>query len=93
MNGPLHGSEPMDVRAFFAFTDTRDLGWKRKSYSRVASLLYYVVIDPDAVEVVVYARASNFAEQRLELRDATLYLPTLDISLPLAEIYHEMDVS
>jgi Uma2 family endonuclease len=68
-------------------TADRDLRWKRKAYARVASLMYYVVIAQDAVEVVVYARASNFAEQRLESLAATLELPPLGISLPLADIY------
>jgi Uma2 family endonuclease len=68
-------------------TADRDLRWKRKAYARVASLMYYVVIAQDAVEVVVYARASNFAEQRLESLAAMLELPPLGISLPLADIY------
>jgi Uma2 family endonuclease len=74
-------------------TADRDLGWKRTAYARVASLLYYVVIAPDAVEAMVYARASNFAEQRLESLAATLDLPSLGISLPLAEIYRDTDLS
>jgi Uma2 family endonuclease len=74
-------------------TADRDLRWKRKAYARLASLIYYVVIAQDAVEVVVFARASKFAEQRLESLDATLDLPPLGISLPLAEIYRDIDLS
>jgi Uma2 family endonuclease len=74
-------------------TVDRDLGWKRKAYARLPSLMYYVVIAQDAVEVVVHARASNFAEQRLESLAATLDLPALGISLPLAEIYEDTDLS
>jgi Uma2 family endonuclease len=71
----------------------RDLRWKRKAYARVASLRYYVVIAQDAGEVVVFARASKFAEQRLESLDAALDFPALEISLPLAEIYEDIDLS
>ena len=74
-------------------TADRDLRWKRKAYPRVASLMHYVVIAQDAVEVVVYSRASNFTEQRLESLAATLDLPVLGISLPLAEIYRDIDLS
>jgi Uma2 family endonuclease len=74
-------------------TADRDLRWKRKAYARVASVMWYVVIAQDAVEVLVYARASNFAEQRLESLAATLELPSLGISLPLAEIYRDTHLS
>ncbi len=74
-------------------TADRDLRWKRKVYARVASVMYYVVIAQDAAEVMIYARTSNFAEQRLESLDATLGLATLGISLPLAEIYRDIDLS
>jgi Uma2 family endonuclease len=74
-------------------TADRDSRWKRRAYARVASVMWYVVIAQDAVEVLVYARASNFAEQRLESLADTLHLPELGISLPLAEIYRDTDLS
>jgi Uma2 family endonuclease len=74
-------------------TADRDLRWKRKAYARLPSLMYYVVIAQDAGEVVVFARAPKLAEQRLESIDATLDLPSLGISLPLVEIYQDIDLS
>jgi Uma2 family endonuclease len=74
-------------------TADRDLRWKRKVYARLASVMYYVVIAQDAVEVVIFAREAKFAEQQLEAIDATLDLPSLGISLPLAEIYRDTEVS
>ncbi len=74
-------------------TADRDLRWKRKAYARVTSLAYYVVIAQDAVEVLVYARAAKFAEQRLESLDAILDLPPLGISLRLAEIYRDVQLA
>ena len=55
--------------------------------------MYYVVIAQDAVEIVVYARAAKFAEQRLESLDTMLELPALGISLPLAGIYQDVELA
>ena len=74
-------------------TADRDLGWKRKAYARLPSLMYYVVIAQDVVEAILYARASNFAEQRIESLAAALELPALGISLPLVESYQDTDLS
>jgi Uma2 family endonuclease len=68
-------------------TADRDLRWKRKAYAELASVRHYVVIAQDAVEVVAYDRKTGFAERRLERIDASLDLPALSISVPLAEIY------
>ena len=74
-------------------TADRDLRWKRRAYARLPSLMYYVVIAQDAAEVMVFARAASFAEQRIESLAATLDLPPLGISLPLADIYQGIDLS
>jgi Uma2 family endonuclease len=69
-------------------TADRDLRWKRAAYTSLPSLTHYVVIAQDAVDVVVFAREAGFAERRLRSGDM-LDLPTLGISVPLAEIYHD----
>jgi Uma2 family endonuclease len=70
-------------------TRGRDLRWKRTAYTRLPSLTHYVVIAQDAADVVVFARDSGFEEQRLRsLRDC-VELPSLGVSLPLAEIYRD----
>jgi hypothetical protein len=53
------------------------------------SLTHYVVIAQDAVDVVVFARTSAFAEQRFRSLDDAIAFPSLDVSLPLAEIYRD----
>jgi len=68
-------------------TEDRDLRWKRAAYTSLASLTHYVVIAQDAVEVVVFARDSGFAEKRLRSLNDSVEVPALGISLPLAEIY------
>lgn len=72
-------------------TEDRDLRWKRIAYSSLPSLTDYVVIAQDTIEVVVFARAANFAERRLRLLGESLDLPSLGVSLPLAEIYQDME--
>ena len=73
-------------------TADRDLRWKRTAYTSLPSLTHYVVIAQDAVDIVVIARETAFAEQRLRSLDQSLELPALGISLPLAEIYRDIDL-
>ena len=73
-------------------TTDRDLRWKRTAYTSLPSLTHYVVIAQDAVDIVVFARETGFAEQRLRSLDDSLELPALGISLPLAEIYRDIDL-
>jgi Uma2 family endonuclease len=70
-------------------TKRRDLSWKRAAYTSLASLTHYVAIAQDAVEVVVFARDANFAERRIRSLDEAVELPSLGVSLPLAEIYRD----
>jgi len=73
-------------------TADRDLRWKRTAYTSLPSLTHYGVIAQDAVDIVVFAREAGFAEQRLRSLDQSLELPALGISLPLAEIYRDIDL-
>ena len=68
-------------------TASRDLKWKRSAYTSLPSLTHYVIVAQDAVEVVVFARDSGFAEQRMNSLDDVLTFPALGVSLPLCEIY------
>jgi Uma2 family endonuclease len=70
-------------------TEERDLGWKRKAYTSLASLTHYVVISQDAVEVLVFARDDDFKGRKFRSLDETIELPSLGVSLPVAEIYRD----
>jgi Uma2 family endonuclease len=70
-------------------TADRDLRWKRNAYTSLPSLTHYVVIAQDAVDVVVFARETGFAEQRFRSLDDAIAFPALDVSLPLSEIYRD----
>ena len=60
-------------------TKSRDLRWKRSAYTGLSSLMDYVVIAQDAVDVVVFARARGFSEHRLRRLDDRLDLPALGL--------------
>jgi len=70
-------------------TEGRDLRWKRRAYTSLPSLTHYIVIAQDTVEVTVFARDNDFAEQRIRSLDKTVELRSLGISLPVAEIYRD----
>jgi Uma2 family endonuclease len=70
-------------------TADRDLRWKRAAYASIPSLTHYVVVAQDAVDVVVFARASGFTEQRFRSLDDVIVFPALGVSLRLAEIYRD----
>jgi Uma2 family endonuclease len=71
-------------------TQDRDLRWKRAAYTSLPSLTHYVVIAQDTVEVVVFARSRGFAEQRLSALDDVIDLPTINVALPLSEVYRDV---
>jgi Uma2 family endonuclease len=67
----------------------RDLRWKRTAYTSLPSLTHYIVVAQDAVDVVVFARDTGFAERRYRSLSDTIELPALGILLPLSEIYRD----
>jgi Uma2 family endonuclease len=88
-----YGRQTADVIATFEIlspsTADRDLRWKWTAYTSLPSLTHYVVIAQDAVDVVVFARAEGFAERHLRSLNDLIEIPTLGISLRLAEIYRD----
>ena len=95
--GDVRGEQPRrdttDAIALFEImspsTASRDLKWKRAAYTSLPALLHYVVVAQDAADVVVFARDNDFAEKRFNSPDAVIALASLDVSLPLSEIYRD----
>jgi Uma2 family endonuclease len=87
------GRDQSDVIVAFEIlspsTAERDLRWKRAAYTSLPSLTHYVVIAEDAVDVVVFACDTGFAERRFRSLGDSPELPLLGISLPLSEIYRD----
>jgi Uma2 family endonuclease len=67
----------------------RDLRWKRTAYTSLPSLTHYIVVAQDAVDVIVFARDTGFAERRYRSLSDTIELPALGILLPVSEIYRD----
>ncbi len=74
-------------------TADHDLRWKRQAYAKLPSLMHYIVVAQDAVEVFAYDRMNSFAERRLDRLDAQLDLLALGVVVPLAEIYRNTGLS
>jgi Uma2 family endonuclease len=68
-------------------TAERDLHWKRMAYTNLPSLSHYVIVAQDAVDVVVFARDSGFAEKRIRTLDSVIEIPALGIALKLSDVY------
>jgi len=72
-------------------TATRDLKWKRIASTSLPALTHYVVVAQDAVDVVIFARDTGFAERRFKSLDDLIEFASLGAVLPLREIYYEVD--
>jgi Uma2 family endonuclease len=88
-----YSRETQDVLVAFEIlspsTADRDLRWKRTAYTSLPSLTHYIVVAQDAVDVVVFARETGFAERHYRSLADTLELSALGTSLPLSEIYRD----
>ena len=74
-------------------TSKCDLKWKRIAYTGMPALAHYIVIAPDKVEVIVFARDHEFVEQRLRSLDDFVDMSGLDVTLPMTEIYRDTGLS
>jgi Uma2 family endonuclease len=93
----LQGRDSSDAIVAFEIlspsTKRRDLHWKRTAYTGLPSLTHYIVIDPDAVEVIVFARDEDFAGRKLRSLDDVIELHSLGISLPVRQIYRSTGIT
>jgi Uma2 family endonuclease len=74
-------------------TRRADLVEKRDAYFTLPSLKVLVFVEPDSVEVLVYRATpeGGFAMERHRGIDATVPLPEIDASLPLAGVYDRVE--
>ncbi len=74
-------------------TSDYDRGNKRRHYQTIPSLQAYLVIDQDEARMEVDSRAaSGWQTHSYTGLDAVIPLPALACELPLAEIYHGVEV-
>jgi Uma2 family endonuclease len=90
-DGPRGARDRDDVIVLFEVlspsTERFDLGLKRTAYTGLSSVTHYVVIAQDTVEVIVFAREDGFEKCTFRSRDDIIELRSLDVSLPVAEVY------
>jgi Uma2 family endonuclease len=75
------------VEVLSPLTADRDLRWKRQLYPTLPSLQHYVMIAPDDVEVFAYNRIDGFTERRFGALEDILDFSSIDVSIPITEIY------
>ena len=70
----------------------RDRVEKWRIYQKLPSLQHYVLVERDKPVIEVFDRAGEawFTQRLVEGLDATLELSSLDLSIPLAEIYRDV---
>lgn len=85
---PLVKARPcLVVEILSPSTETRDRGYKLRSYLALPSLLAYVLIDPDARIVEVFSRTAGSWSFRVIEDDGQLDLPCPPARLTLDEVY------
>ncbi|GAB4017974.1 hypothetical protein GCM10028773_16140 [Spirosoma koreense] len=69
-------------------THSKDFHEKRPHYTKLPSLLYYLLVSRADCRVEVFERNVDFWKYLIiEGIDAIIDLPLLDIALPMSEIY------
>lgn len=74
-------------------TASRDLGWKRKAYGSLPSVMHYAVVAQDRCEITCFDRATNFEPRHIAGADAALELAAIGVTLELADIYRYTGLS
>lgn len=73
-------------------TRRHDQGEKRDGYLQLTSVVAYVLIEQDSASLLVYRRRGNeFVREDYEGLDAAVLLPEIGVTLPLAEIYVDVE--
>ena len=69
-------------------TKADDFGMKRHEYARVPTILRYVLIDSDKVDVTVFERGRGDQEwsDARPVEDGVILVPEAGIEIPVAEI-------
>jgi Uma2 family endonuclease len=67
--------------------DRSDRTWRKRVYSSVPNCQHYVTVATKTAEVIRHDRAGNWAEVKMTGLDATLELSTIDVTMPLRDIY------
>lgn len=63
--------------------------YKYKAYTTIPSLLYYLIVEPETTYVILHAKAADgrWETTRYLSNTDVIFLPLLEISIPLSEVY------
>ena len=73
-------------------TKKRDLTWKLRYYTGLATMQHYVVIAQDELLVRHFARADGWKERKLRKAADVVALTAIGADLPIANIYRGTDI-
>ena len=74
-------------------TEAKDLNEKLDSYTKIPSVMYYIVVGQTPFSVKVYERANHFWKFVLYTQaEDVIPLPLLDLSLNMTDIYRNIEI-
>ena len=89
-NHPLYKEQPVLIAEVLSdSTQKQDRGDKFADYRQLASLEDYLLIAQSAVHIEYFCRADNW-RQRILLENDTLVLASLNLQIPVREIYGDV---
>ena len=88
----LYQDQPALIAEVLSDSSRRtDLHEKKEAYLSIPSLDLYLLVEPEAPEVIVYRRTdAGFAREQWEGLHAVVPMPELGIVLPLNEVYRRV---
>ena len=83
------------VEILWPSTQRTDRGAKLTAYQTISSLLDYLIVSPDMVQIEHYARQNetDWRFRRYLNRNQTIEFAILALEIPVAEFYGRLDVT
>jgi Uma2 family endonuclease len=69
-----------------------DQAWRRKVYASIPNCQHYVTVSMKRVEVIAYDRSNAWKPRGAAALDASLELPALGLSMPLADVFRYIPI-
>ena len=73
-------------------TENYDRGEKFEHYQTIETLADYLLVEQDEAKVILYTRRADYWEMRvISGLKSSVFLPSVDVTLPLADVYALID--
>lgn len=89
-------SEPrVFVEVLSRSADTFNLLKRDHAYRRIPSLRHYLLLEPDRPEALLWSRDADgdWSPEEITGLDGAINLTAIDVSLPMAEVYEDVDLT